>query len=53
MIINVESQEKKDICFFQNFDLKIDENYNSNMSLPINGDKILKETSHLNNNDLT
>ena len=53
MITDIESPEKKDICFFQNFELKIDENYNSNVTLPINGEKILKETNHLNNNDIT
>jgi hypothetical protein len=53
MITDIESPEKKDICFFQNFELKIDENYNNNVTLPINGEKILKETNHLNNNDIT
>ena len=52
MITDIESSEKKYSHFFQNYELKTDENYNNHISLPFNQEKIQKETYLLNNSDI-
>ena len=49
MLSDIESSEKKDSYFFQNFEIKIDVNGYNHACIPLNHEKITKDTNLLNN----
>lgn len=51
-MMDIESQRKKDLFIIQNYELKIEDNYNNPLSLPENGEKMIKDVHYLSETEI-